>query len=195
MGLKEELTKLLDKASRDAAIVQSMEVVEETKTIEQGLFVKTRQLLDKVKLYQALTTFQTDLFKQESHVKELLLDKELTYEEYEELVAHQEDIRKKILAENRFPGCHSELLSDQVIAILFDSYNKEHGELIQQKLELSQSLEEKKRRHEKLVSEIAKEKYLLGRLQNMEYQVFCQTTHGLTVKDMQQLSAKGIVLK
>lgn len=195
MGLREELTKLLDKASRDAAIVESVEIEQEAKTVEEGLFVKTRQLLDKVKLYQALTTFQTDFFKQERIVTELLLDKDLTYAEYEELVTLQEDIRKKILAENRFPGCHSEHLPDQVRAILFDSYSKEHAELIQQQQELSQALEEKQRRHKELVFEIAKEKHLLGRLRSLEYRVFCQTTDGLTVEDIQRLSAKGIVLR
>lgn len=195
MGLKEELTKLLDKASREAAIVESVEIEQEAKTIEESLFVKTRQLLDKVKLYQALTTFQTDFFEQERIVTELLLDKDLTYAEYEELVTLQEDIRKKILAENRFPGCHSEHLPDQVRAILFDSYSKEHAELIQQQQELSQALEEKQRRHKELVFEIAKEKHLLGRLRSLEYRVFCQTTDGLTVEDMQRLSAKGIVLR
>lgn len=195
MGLKEELMKLLDKASRDVAVVESVEIEQEAKTIEEGLFVKTRQLLDKVKLYQVLTTFQTDFVEQERIVTELLLDKDLTYGEYEELVALQEDVRKKILAEHRFPGCHSEHLPDHVRAIVFDSYIKEHAELIQQQQELSQSLEEKQRRHKELVFEIAKEKHLLGRLRSLEYQVFCQTTDGLTVEDMQRLSAKGIVLR
>lgn len=158
-------------------------------------FQKTKELLDKIKLYADVNYFETNFYDQLIIVQELLKSPTIDYKNHLELERLNKEISKKFILSQKFIGSQERTLSDEVYKILFGQYRIENEFSNEKQRELLNLIHEKRELIQEMQEELSKVEKEYRDLSAEQSLVFNQVVAGLDCSDIDKLEAKGITLK